>query len=219
MKTKYILGVILMLTGCGGDQFATARALEAPDAGEADSLAMPGTGGASSTGGKTGTGGAPVATGGAATGGAPEVDAGSGGSSQATGGSSQETGGSFQGTGGTSQTGGAPGAGGAPVTGGSPGTGGVADAGCATVTHENGLGQTWQDCVPLGTYNLEQATKACEASGAASCTKSTGCGGNNETVYGLTLGSLFAHWGYGSVNAGYVNDTSVCPHDGDTRWN
>jgi hypothetical protein len=77
----------------------------------------------------------------------------------------------------------------------------------------------WEDCVPLGTYSLEQAMKACKASGAASCTKSMGCGGDNETVYGLTLGSLFAHWGYGSVNAGYVNDTSVCPHDGDPRWN
>jgi hypothetical protein len=37
-----------------------------------------------------------------------------------------------------------------------------ADA-CTTYTHSNGMGQSWTDCVPLGTYNEVQAAAACEA--------------------------------------------------------
>jgi hypothetical protein len=37
------------------------------------------------------------------------------------------------------------------------------DAPCTTYTHSNGMGQTWTDCVPLGTYDEVQAAKACEA--------------------------------------------------------
>jgi hypothetical protein len=37
------------------------------------------------------------------------------------------------------------------------------DAPCTTYTHSNGMGQTWTDCVPLGTYNEVQAAKACAA--------------------------------------------------------
>lgn len=75
-------------------------------------------------------------------------------------------------TGGSTSTGGVGGAtvgtggtvvatGGATSTGGASGTGGT--TACTPVTHDNGLGQTWQDCVPLGTYNEGQAMKACAA--------------------------------------------------------
>jgi hypothetical protein len=63
------------------------------------------------------------------------------------------------------------GAGGIGADGGLGGVGGVGGAGgntggtggCEHVTHDNGVGQTWQDCEPLGTYNNAQAFKACEA--------------------------------------------------------
>lgn len=35
--------------------------------------------------------------------------------------------------------------------------------GCALTTHTNGLGDTWQDCAPLDTYDLPEAMAACVA--------------------------------------------------------
>lgn len=53
----------------------------------------------------------------------------------------------------------------APADGAAFGDGAVApDMACTQYTHSNGLGQTWTDCVPLGTYNDTQAKKACIAS-------------------------------------------------------
>jgi len=37
------------------------------------------------------------------------------------------------------------------------------DSDCTTVMHSNGVGEKWTDCVPIGTYNQAQATKACTA--------------------------------------------------------
>jgi hypothetical protein len=47
----------------------------------------------------------------------------------------------------------------------------VPDMACSPqYTHNNGVGGTWTDCVPLGTHNDVQAIKACAASfTAASC--------------------------------------------------
>lgn len=42
----------------------------------------------------------------------------------------------------------------------------VSDA-CTLVTHSNGVGQTFDDCDPLGTHGLSEALKACEAWGQA----------------------------------------------------
>lgn len=189
--------VLCAVVGCGGDQFSTNLALKELDSGNFDSTTpdvLPqATGGKPGTGGRA-TGGAPISTGGRA----PNVDAGSGGTSM--GGSSQETGGSFQGTGGSFQE-----TGGSSQTGGAGGA--VVDAGCALVTHENGLGQTWQDCVPLGTYNEEQAMKACEASGAARCVDSkitSGCGGSSH-VFGFDDASkIVGVWGYDGFQGGLV---------------
>src|SRR5262249_35456040 len=59
--------------------------------------------------------------------------------------------------------------GGASNTSGARDAGGSSGGTCAGVSHTNGLGQTWQDCVALGTYNHEQALNAGRASFGDSC--------------------------------------------------
>jgi len=181
------------------------------------------TGDASGSGGATGTGGRSAGSGDSggvrASGGAHP---GSGGST-ATGGASS-TGGAA--TGGTSSTGGAPSGGSAGDVTGSDG--GIVDA-CVLVTHDNGLGQTWQDCVPRGTYNLDQAMKACAASGVVTCTAnpvSPTCGGTTRLVWRSTGSGLPLNgggWGYAGSIAGYVNHAQApCtgPSNPDNqRWN
>ena len=45
------------------------------------------------------------------------------------------------------------------------------DGPCTPLTHSNGLGQTYQDCAPLGTYNATTAMEACVAAfGGSACT-------------------------------------------------
>jgi hypothetical protein len=126
-------------------------------------------------------------TGGATgTGGAVTEDAGTGGGQPESGGAQSESGGA------TSATG---------------GTGGAAEAGdaCVLVTHSNGLGQTWQDCVPLGTYNEEQALKACKASVAVQCVVLQYCGNPIYSMRGYDVsGSAVGDWGYGGSRGGVV---------------
>src|SRR5262249_28039875 len=43
------------------------------------------------------------------------------------------------------------------------GGGGNADLGCPPVTHFDGLGDVWYDCVPLGTQDATQVYKAANA--------------------------------------------------------
>lgn len=140
-----------------------------------------------------------------------------GGSSQETGGAFQETGGSSHSTGGESSTGGAEATGGAPQddggTGGALSTGGESSStggaptsdGCALVTHDNGLGQTWEDCVPKNVYNLDQAMKACAASGANMCAVFSLCSVTDDTVRGYLNGSGVGQWGYYGSGAGWAN--------------
>ncbi len=97
---------------------------------------------------------------------------------------------------------------------GAGGSGGsnIEDAGgCELVTHDNGLGQTWQDCEPLYTFNLDQALKACEASSATACFGTERCGVGE--VRGLIgdAGAFFAEWGYEGFAAGLVApDYNLC---------
>lgn len=200
MKHLKFLVLFAFLPGCNGGEFSTAfTATDAPDSG---------AGGAQATGGASGTGGS---TGGViGTGGAPEVDA--GGTPSATGGAPASTGGSVAATGGTVATGGVVGTGGAPV----------ADA-CALVTHDNGLGQTWQDCVPLDTYNAEQALKACEASGAVRCFDnglSSGACGAAGVVDGFDVDHKYVgRWTYTGIQAGFVSADAGCPqYTSDSAW-
>ena len=46
--------------------------------------------------------------------------------------------------------------------------------GCVIVTHDNGLGRTWQDCTPLGDRSQREALQAC---GSNNCTYTDGYGG------------------------------------------
>ncbi len=196
MRPLIFILTVLTLFGCGGEAFDSALFVAAGGSdgtggetatGGAPDDGGPGTGGATSTGGSDATGGAPETGGATATGGAPET------------GGETSTGGAL-GTGGVST-------GGATATGGAPGTGGATT--CTLVTHDNGLGQTWQDCEPLGTFTQAQATKACLAAGAAQCYSLTGCGIPYYEVRGYTAGgSAIGFWMYGGPTAGYVNSES-----------
>lgn len=113
------------------------------------------------------------------------------------------------------------------ATGGSTavGSGGAANTGgsvaCTLVTHTNGIGQTWQDCVPINTYDLNQAMRACEKSGAAHCTNNGSiCGGTYVVCgYDEPRQSIYGGcWGYyGVYIAGFVSSVALngggsCPN-------
>jgi len=93
------------------------------------------------------------------------------------------------------------------------------------VTHSNGIGQTWQDCVPLGTYNLSQAMKACKAANSGKCVDSQGCGAGQLVVLGWnTAGTqLTGSWGYGGFPESFACSANSgascgCVSSGPT-WN
>lgn len=94
---------------------------------------------------------------------------------------------------------------------------------CALVMHDNGIGQTWQDCIPLGTWNQTQAMAACRASGAVHCLEGGGCGGGNLYIAGYNQDSSqhIGSWGYGGFLEGTAcsidNCGPSCP--GPLTWN
>jgi hypothetical protein len=110
--------------------------------------------------------------------------------------------------------------GGAISTGGVLGSGGLVDA-CALVTHNNGRGQTWQDCVPLGTINDAQAVKACQASSATGCAASSSCG----PCYYDSFLSAYVCWGHGTLGGVDVSgrvfsaSTACTPSVVGSTWN
>lgn len=182
MKRMHLVWA-LVCAGCGDDPFsaseqeATTDGATVVDSGGAPSTVRfdddAGAAGASSGGsggeGADGAGGKPPPP-------LPSTDA---GPDVAEGGA----GGSDEGGAGGMPNAGAGGIGGDGGLGGGVGgvggnTGGT--GGCEHVTHDNGVGQTWQDCEPLGTYNNAQAFKACEAwcevVGCASCWTAPACG-------------------------------------------
>lgn len=172
---------IVFLVGCG-EPFTTTPGVISTDS----RGTVVETGGAENDGGSAGTGGA-TGSGGAEIGGRAVSST---GGAPATGGRS-ETGGAS--TGGRPETGGVSSTGGAPET----------DA-CVLVTHDNGLGQHWTDCAPLGTYDVTEATKACKASGASVCLFGA-CNGAmvcNSANYGTC-------WVYSGLSAGYVGTVTI----------
>lgn len=87
---------------------------------------------------------------------------------------------------------------------------------CTLVTHDNGLGQTWQDCSPLGTYNdLGQSIAACHASGAVTCTgDKVECNSNQGMICGYDASNIvIGCWATSGVDAGRAktNDDSCSP--------
>lgn len=81
---------------------------------------------------------------------------------------------------------------------------------CAPVMHSDGIGQSWQDCVPLGTYDEQQALAACRSSGR-SCAAVT-CGGDAGAQ---AVCSACACWTFaGPYGAGSVYATTSCQDAG-----
>jgi hypothetical protein len=86
------------------------------------------------------------------------------------------------------------------------------------VTHSNGLGQTWTDCVPLNTYNQTQAIEACVAStgNPISCAEFL-CG--STTVPNVVCSSTSC-WAYlGSTQGRVSTSGQSCPTLADPSWN
>jgi hypothetical protein len=107
----------------------------------------------------------------------------------------------------------------------------VDDSGCSIV-HDNGVGQTWTDCVPLGTYNIEQAMKACAAAYGGDRTKceKTACSGTptpdgNAVCTNFALKTLpWGCWSHTGAFAGHAKMSPVgvevgnCPSDTSPVW-
>jgi Collagen triple helix repeat (20 copies) len=98
------------------------------------------------------------------------------------------------------------------------------------ITHSNGLGQTYQDCMPLGTIN---GTEAAEAGGAWPGAVQFGTGyscGSPPNVSALWVAvgsSTTASWAYSGPLAGHVTtgpgaasdgSDALCPTTNDPDW-
>lgn len=148
--------------------------------------------------------------------GAPQGDTGAGGASTV-----EDGGLVVVGTGGRVATGGRPGTGGGVVVS-SGGAETEVDAGrpadaCTLVTHTSGIGLTWQDCVPLGTYNEEQAMRACKAAGASEC-RATNCGVSNQIVCGYNENYVYGCWGFTGTLTGYAKERSDSCSGFSSSW-
>jgi hypothetical protein len=194
---------LALVVGCSGESFesrSTAATVTDIDSGAAATADAGTSVGASSSGGE---GSIDVPGGSFGAGGLP-----SGGSS----GSSSS--GGLSGSGGKIGSGGSPPGSGGSSSGGLSGSGGVLGSGgsvaCTLVTHDNGLGQTWQDCIPRGTYNRAQATRACEASGASTCLNTFGCVTGEIIVCGYASPNdvPYGCWQYAGGAVGYAKRTN-----------
>lgn len=134
-----------------------------------------------------------------------------------------------------SETGGVPDEADGDIGGANPGgetlsTGGASDedagnmggvGGCALVRHSNGVGQTWEDCAPLATYDAHEAARACIAytGNQNDCYYSPGCGGAQYVVQGFGPSNESYLWGYDASTAGFVGTGSNCPSPATgVRW-
>jgi hypothetical protein len=97
--------------------------------------------------------------------------------------------------------------------------------GCG-VTHMNGVGQNYYDCVDAGTYDQTQAGKACTAytnnqfaCQAASCIGDAG----DLVICGFPDGGGCACWDYAGQDTSHVyksgTTTCYCPGNTDPTWN
>ena len=98
--------------------------------------------------------------------------------------------------------------------------------GCVLVTHDNGLGPTWQDCAPLGTYNPQEAWAACNASYDGGCLLSPTDCQNVASVFVYTAMNEGVYWVYdhGSSTAVEAGEVLVivypftCPQWPGRSW-
>ena len=94
----------------------------------------------------------------------------------------------------------------------------VPDMACSPqYTHSNGLGATWTDCVPLGTYNNAQALKACEASYGAACHNESTNGGCYEL--GVFEATTQLTWVFFNSFAGEVITGDCLTPGTEKAWN
>ncbi len=98
------------------------------------------------------------------------------------------------------------------------------DGACPTM-HSNGLGQSFYDCVPAGTYDVTQALEACAAftGNMTLCNDNPiVCSGSSSEVCSNTFSSC-ACWQYTGLLKGRVvnsgTTTCGCVPGGATRWN
>lgn len=110
-----------------------------------------------------------------------------------------------------------------------------ADAAMPSCTHSNGLGQTYHDCSPLGTYTQATATEACIAftGNAGQCmTIESPCSGVTGPVQNLICGfrqpgqTPWGCWDYGvgdqflgRVAERTTTGTGICVVSSDPTWN
>jgi hypothetical protein len=93
----------------------------------------------------------------------------------------------------------------------------------ASVTHNDGVGQTWTDTTPLGTYTFAEASAAAAAFNAAAggTVSDVSCGTNSGAVQVLT-GAQSVIWQYSGPNAGHVGVSAAwqqyCPTASDPVW-
>lgn len=96
---------------------------------------------------------------------------------------------------------------------------------CSLFVHNDGLGQQWTDCAPLGTYDESEAENACRAAAAAgggdpaSCTpRSCGDAGIEDVcgAVGATFGC--SCWGFAGPGAGHVLSNCECARATDWSW-
>ena len=93
-------------------------------------------------------------------------------------------------------------------------------AGCQ-ITHANGIGQSFYDCVALGTHNLNQAKEACLAyTGNASLCVLGNCTGGGQNLVVCSNSPTANCWNYSGSNIGHVHVGSLnCPSSADPTWN
>jgi hypothetical protein len=97
---------------------------------------------------------------------------------------------------------------------------------CQT-THDNGVGQSYYDCSPQGTYNSGTAMEACQAyatgmnANPANCSAGWNCTGvDTQSVCYTTNGGNSGTdcWNYAGTNTGRVDDFA-CPSSKISTWN
>jgi hypothetical protein len=99
---------------------------------------------------------------------------------------------------------------------------GPCDGGTALVVHSNGLGETFSDCAPLGTFNVTQALQACVAhtGDAGACTVDPISCAQGDQVCG-TSAAMCTCWRYNGNSAGKFSNSASCSCVGSASptWN
>lgn len=95
---------------------------------------------------------------------------------------------------------------------------------CLLFTHSDGIGQSWMDCTPPGTYDLAEAQAACMAD-SSPCFQHS-CTGGDQAVCNrdLAVTGYCTCWTYAGPDAGHVNsepcvDVAHAYCGGSVTWN